>query len=237
MWCGWFLLEFEYTCSKYYLFCAFFKLISIDDILLQDPSQKQRVDLVVMEVQLSATMEFTLHLPVHAQDQINLLVHRHIPPFGHQAQYNLEALVLTIQQVLHLNILKVLLILKLLLDLTVLHILADLKVLNLISPIVLFILNLIAPNPTDRFHKVQQEVGDLPVALLILDPRAPLPLIPVDQAVVIQGTQHQSVQNLSTLTAVKSLIILVLDHTAPVSLPAPVLHTQLNLHLQSLTTQ
>lgn len=200
---------------------------------MQDPSQKQRVDLVVTEVQLSATMEFTLHLPVHAQDQINLLVHRHIPPFGHRAQYNLEALVLTIQQVLHLNILKVLLILKLLLDLTVLHILADLKVLNLISPIVQFI----APNPIDQFHKVQQEVGDLPVALLILDPRAPLPLIPVDQAVVIQGTQHQSVQNLSTLTAVKSLIILVLDLTAPVSLPAPVLHTQLNLHLQSLTTQ
>lgn len=195
------------------------------------------MDLVVTEVQLSATMEFFLHLPVHAQDQINLLVHRHIPPFGHRAQYNLEALVLTIQQVLHHNILKVLLILKLLLDLTVLHILADLKVLNLISPIVLFILNLIAPNPTDRFHKVQQEVGDLPVALLILDLRALLPLIPVDQAVVIQDTQHQSVQNLSTLTAVKSLIILVLDLTAPVSLPAPVLLTQLNLHLQSLTTQ
>lgn len=203
----------------------------------QDLSRKQRVDLVVTEVQLSATMKFTPHLPVHTQDQINLPVHRHTPPFGHRAQYNPEALVLTIQQVLHLNTLKVLLILMPLLDLPVLHILPDLKVLNPISPIVLFNLNLIVPNPTGRFHKVQQEAGDLPVVLLILDPRAPLPLIPVGQAVVIQGTHHQPVQNLSILTAVKSLIIRVLDQTAPVSLPVPVLHTRLDLILQSLTTQ
>lgn len=200
---------------------------------MQDLSQKQKVHLVVTGVLLSATMKFTLHLPV--QDQINLPVHHHIPLFGHLAQYNPEALVLTIQQVLHLSIQKVPLILKLLLDLKVLHILMALKVLNLINPLVLFIPNLKAPSPTGRFRRVRQEAGDLSVVLLIPDHRAPLPLIPVDQAVVIQGTHHQSVQNLSTLTAVRSLIILVLDLTTPESLS--VLHTRLDLILQSLTTQ
>lgn len=182
-------------------------------------------------------MKSTLHLPVHTQDQINLPVHRLTPPFVHRAQYNLKAPFLTILQVLRLNILKVLLILKLLLDLAVLHILTDHKVLNLISPIVQIILNRIVPSPTVRFHKVRQEAGDLPVELLILDPKALLPHIPVDQAVVIPGTQRQSVQNLSTLTVVESLIILGLDPIAPESLPVPVLYTRLDLILQSLNTQ